>query len=288
MRFLFKVFPLFAVLILHAKCDTLQNATVTVATLLESPYTMHAKLSEGEVLTGNARYEGYIIDLLDLLAKNLGFSYDVQIVEDHRYGAMHNGKWDGLIGEVRSGRAKIGAAAITITSLREAAVDFTIPFINLGISILYKRSTDGKALPFTNVEELAAAETIKVGCVLGGATYQFFKNSDIPAYKRIYERMESADPPTFTQTVAEGIERVQSGDYAFFMESTSLDYAVQHNCDLQQVGGLLDSKGFGLVVEQGSPFRELLSQAILLLQESGDLAKLHDKWWKMNAQKCDH
>ncbi|XP_037035874.1 glutamate receptor ionotropic, kainate 3-like [Bradysia coprophila] len=286
MRFLFKVFPLFAVLILHAKCDTLQNTTITVATLLERPYTM---LREDASLTGNARYEGYIIDLLDLLAKNLGFSYDVHIVEDHRYGAMHNGEWDGLVGEVRSGRAKIGAAALTITSHRETAVDFTVPFMNFGISILYKRSTDGKALPFTNVEELAAAETVKVGCVMGGATYQFFKNSDVPAYKRIYERMVSADPPTFTSTIDEGIERVKSGGYAFFMESRTLEYVTERNCDLTQVGGLLDSKGFGLVVQEGSPLREQLTRNILVLKESGALLRLHLRWWKNeDGRKCYH
>ncbi|KAG4076947.1 hypothetical protein HA402_015934 [Bradysia odoriphaga] len=288
MQFLFKVFTLFAVLIFHAKCDKLENTTITVATLIGRPYTMFTPVREGEILTGNARFEGYIIDLLDLLAKNLGFSYDIHIIEDHRYGSKHSGEWDGLIGEVRSGRATIGAADITITREREEAVDFTVPFISLGISILYKRSSDGKALPFTNVEELAASETIKVGCVRGGSTCQFFKNSDNQIYKRIYERMATADPPTFTDTNAEGIERVQSGDFAFFMESTTIDYVVQHHCGLQQVGGLLDSKGYGLAVQEGSPLREQLSLAILSLQESGDLVKLHDKWWKnKNGEKCD-
>lgn len=50
----------------------------------------------------------------------LDFKYDMNIVEDGRYGhlSLENGEWDGLIGAVRSGRATIGAAPITITKER--------------------------------------------------------------------------------------------------------------------------------------------------------------------------
>jgi len=40
-----------------------------------------------------------------------------------------------------------------------------------------------------------------------------------------------------------GIERVRNGGYAFFSESTMIEYLVSRNCDLRQVGGLLDAKG---------------------------------------------
>lgn len=55
--------------------------------------------------------------------------------------------------------------------------------------------------------------------------------------------MEGKKPPVFVSTYEEGIERVLQGDYAFLMESTMLDYAVQRDCNLTQIGGLLDSKG---------------------------------------------
>lgn len=37
-----------------------------------------------------------------------------------------------------------------------------------------------------------------------------------------------------------------SGGYAFLMESTTLEYDVLHNCELTQIGGLLDSRGYGI------------------------------------------
>ena len=42
-----------------------------------------------------------------------------------------------------------------------------------------------------------------------------------------------------------GVDRVikGKGNYAFLMESTSIEYTIERNCDLTQVGGMLDSKG---------------------------------------------
>lgn len=37
-------------------------------------------------------------------------------------------------------------------------------------------------------------------------------------------------------------------NYAFFMESTSIEYMEERNCDVAQVGGLLDSKGYGIAM----------------------------------------
>ena len=63
--------------------------------------------------------------------------------------------------------------------------------------------------------------------------------------------MESQERAVFTKTSAEGIQRVLDGNYAFLMESTMLDYTIQRNCKLMQVGGLLDSKGYGIGTPPG-------------------------------------
>ena len=54
--------------------------------------------------------------------------------------------------------------------------------------------------------------------------------------------MESARPSVFVESNDKGVERVKKGEYAFLMESTSIEYIVERECDLYQVGGLLDSK----------------------------------------------
>lgn len=36
--------------------------------------------------------------------------------------------------------------------------------------------------------------------------------------------------------------RVLKGNYAFFMESTTIEYVTRENCNLTQIGGQIDSK----------------------------------------------
>lgn len=52
-------------------------------------------------LFGNDRFEGYCIDLLKELAVILGFTYEIRLVEDGKYGAQDDkGQWNGMIKEL--------------------------------------------------------------------------------------------------------------------------------------------------------------------------------------------
>lgn len=47
------------------------------------------------------RYKGFSIDVLDALAKILGFKYEIYQVADSKYGSqLPNGSWNGMIGEL--------------------------------------------------------------------------------------------------------------------------------------------------------------------------------------------
>ena len=61
------------------------------------------------------------------------------------------------------------------------------------------------------------------------------------------------NPTVFSKSNDEGVQRVagtlpgfKEENYAFLMESTVVDYVIERNCDLTQVGGLLDNKGYGV------------------------------------------
>jgi len=136
--------------------------------------------------------------------------------------------------------------------------------------------------PISNVDELSAQTKIKYGSYGSGSTTSFFRMSTIPTYQRMYKFMESTKPSTFTKSNSEGVERVQksNGKYAFMMEATTIEYFTERKCDLIQIGGMLDSKGYGIAVRPGSPYRAALSQAILKLQETNRLLILKNRWWK--------
>lgn len=66
----------------------------------------------------------------------------------------------------------------------------------------------------------------------------------------MWAAMESARPSVFVTNNDEGVERVLKSkrSYAFLMESTAIEYQLERYCELMQVGGLLDSKGFGIAM----------------------------------------
>lgn len=45
------------------------------------------------------------------------------------------------------------------------------------------------------------------------------------------------------------------GKYAFFMESAVIEYITERYCNLTQVGGLLDNKGYGIATRKGCESR---------------------------------
>ncbi|XP_063826740.1 glutamate receptor ionotropic, kainate 2 isoform X4 [Ostrinia nubilalis] len=375
--------------------EILQNKTLIVTTILSAPYCMRKEASEK--LTGNAQFEGYAIDLIHEISKILGFNYTFKLAPDGRYGSYNREtkEWDGMIRELLEQRADVAIADLTITYDREQVVDFTMPFMNLGISVLYRKpikqppnlfsflsplsldvwiymataylgvsvllfilarftpyewhqthSPEGEKLenifslanclwfaigslmqqscdflpkavstrmvagmwwfftlimissytanlaafltvermdsPIESAEDLAKQTKIKYGALKGGSTAAFFRDSNFSTYQRMWSFMESARPSVFTSSNKEGEERVMrgKGSYAYLMESTTIEYVVERNCDLTQVGGMLDSKGYGIAMPPNSPYRTAISGAVLKLQEEGKLHILKTKWWK--------
>ncbi|KAI2801581.1 hypothetical protein BLOT_009395 [Blomia tropicalis] len=138
--------------------------------------------------------------------------------------------------------------------------------------------------PFENAEGLAAQTKIRYGCLANGSTHKFFMNSNIETYKSL-ARFMNKNPQWLTKSNREGKQLVekQDGKYAFFMESATIEYITERDCNLTQIGGLLDNKGYGIATKKGSKFRGPLSEAILKLQETGVLQQLKDRWWKQKG-----
>ncbi|XP_066540243.1 glutamate receptor ionotropic, kainate 5-like [Hoplias malabaricus] len=93
----------------------------------------------------------------------------------------------------------------------------------------------------------------------------------------MWNYMYSKQPSVFVKSTEEGIARVLNCKYAFLLESTMNEYHRSLNCNL---GGLLDTKGYGIGMPLGSPFRDEISLAILQLQENNRLEILKRKWWE--------
>ncbi|XP_010790532.1 glutamate receptor ionotropic, kainate 1-like [Notothenia coriiceps] len=377
--------------------DSMANRTLIVTTILENPYVMHKK--SDKPLYGNDRFEGYCLDLLKELSNILGFSYEVKLVTDGKYGAQNDkGEWNGMVRELIDHVADLAVAPLTITYVREKVIDFSKPFMTLGISILYHKPNGTnpgvfsflnplspdiwmyvllaclgvscvlfviarftpyewynphpcnpdsdvvennftlinsvwfgvgalmqqgselmpKALstrivggiwwfftliiissytanlaafltvermdsPIDSADDLAKQTKIEYGAVRDGSTMTFFKKSKISTYEKMWAFMSSRKNTALVKNNREGIQRVLTTDYALLMESTSIEYISQRNCNLTQIGGLIDSKGYGVGTPIGSPYRDKVTIAILQLQEEGKLHMMKEKWWRGNG-----
>uniref|UniRef100_A0AAX7UUG9 Glutamate receptor n=1 Tax=Astatotilapia calliptera TaxID=8154 RepID=A0AAX7UUG9_ASTCA len=375
--------------------ETLANKSLVVTTILENPYVM--RKSNYQEYQGNDQYEGFCVDMLRELADILKFSFKIKLVDDGLYGAPEpNGSWTGMVGELINRKADLAVAGFTITSEREKVIDFSKPFMTLGISILYRvhlgrkpgyfsfldpfspavwlfmllaylavscvlflaarlspyewynphpclrerrdilenQYTLGNSLwfpvggfmqqgseimpralstrcvsgvwwaftliiissytanlaafltvqrmeaPIESPDDLADQTNIQYGTIHGGSTMTFFMNSRYQTYQRMWNYMYSKQPSVFVKSTEEGIARVLNSKYAFLMESTMNEYYRSLNCNLTQIGGLLDTKGYGIGMPLGSPYRDEITLGILQLQESNRLEILKRRWWE--------
>jgi polar amino acid transport system substrate-binding protein len=96
---------------------------------------------------------GFSIDLWGRIAERLQLKSDYQVAPDVR----------ALLGEVSTGKASVGVAAISITSQREAQFDFSHPILNAGLQIMVRgKGQDGDANPLWDLLSLLFSQTILV------------------------------------------------------------------------------------------------------------------------------
>ncbi|XP_055512029.1 glutamate receptor ionotropic, kainate 3-like [Leucoraja erinacea] len=134
--------------------------------------------------------------------------------------------------------------------------------------------------PIESADDLAKQTKIEYGAVRDGATMIFFQRSKISTFDKMWAFMSSRQQTTLVKSNEEGIQRVLAANYAFLMESTTIEYVTQRNCNLTQIGGHIDSKGYGIGTPLGSPYKEKITIAVLQLQEDGKLHMIKEKWWR--------
>jgi ABC-type amino acid transport substrate-binding protein len=102
---------------------------------------MSATEAAGQFFTFDQLY-GYCIDLARLICeKKLEIRCKFRVVRDNSFGnkPANDQPWNGMVGELLRHEADLAVAPLTITSQRESVVDFSKPWMNLGISILISK-----------------------------------------------------------------------------------------------------------------------------------------------------
>ncbi|GAB5567447.1 glutamate receptor ionotropic [Prionailurus iriomotensis] len=81
---------------------------------------------------------GYCIDLLERLAEDAPFDFELYIVGDGKYGALRDGRWTGLVGDLLAGRAHMAVTSFSINSARSQVLDFSSPFFSTSLGIMVR------------------------------------------------------------------------------------------------------------------------------------------------------
>ncbi|XP_029368895.1 glutamate receptor 1a isoform X4 [Echeneis naucrates] len=203
----------------------LQNRTYIVTTILESPYVMLKK--NHEQLAGNEKYEGYIVELAAEIAKHVGYQYKLKIVSDGKYGARdpETKMWNGMVGELVYGKADVAVAPLTITLVREEVIDFSKPFMSLGISIMIKKPTKSKPGVFSFLDPLAYEIWMCIVFAYIGVSVVLFLVSRFSPYEwHAEDYEEGGEPQSPTQ---------QTNEFGIFNSLWfSLGAFMQQGCDI--------------------------------------------------------
>lgn len=154
------------------KKDGKSGKPIIVTSVLVAPFLMRKQSLN---LQGNDRFEGFVIDLMDQVSSMLNVNYELKVVKDGKFGFYNGTHWNGMIGEVMREDADVAVAPLTVTRSREEVVDFTTPFMTLGMNILMKRpaALDGKATSKLTPFGFLHAFTYEIWLVLI-AVYVFF------------------------------------------------------------------------------------------------------------------
>lgn len=90
--------------LLSQKAATIRSKVFTVITRTGMPY-LERIVENGTDLVGNDRYEGFVKDLMDNIARVKNFTYKLVLDRDNHQGNHDpmTGKWNGMIGEILEG-----------------------------------------------------------------------------------------------------------------------------------------------------------------------------------------
>nr|XP_012634201.1 glutamate receptor ionotropic, NMDA 2C [Microcebus murinus] len=144
--------------------------------------------------------KGFCIDILKKLAKVVKFSYDLYLVTNGKHGKRVRGVWNGMIGEVYYKRADMAIGSLTINEERSEIVDFSVPFVETGISVMVARS-NGTVSPSAFLEPYSPAVWVMmfVMCLTVVAITVFmFEYFSPVSYNQNLTRGKKPGGPSFT------------------------------------------------------------------------------------------
>lgn len=201
---------------------------------------------------GSTEYQGFDMDLIRAVAKEMGYKADIQ-----------NINFDGLIPAMESGNIDIIASGMTINDERKQQVDFSDPYYTSGLTIV---------VPVDNqdIKGFADLKGKKIAVQIGTtsmAEAQKIEGAEVKALN------SSAD--TFMELKAGNVDAVINdlpiNDY--FIKKTGAT-------DVKRLEERLTSEEYGFAMKKGNTeLVQKVNDALKTLKENGEYDKIYEKWF---------
>jgi ABC-type amino acid transport substrate-binding protein len=198
---------------------------------------------------GKPPYKGLDVDVVNAVAKNLGSTAQFQKTP-----------FDTIFRDLAQGKFDMVASAATITPERKKEVDFSDSYFPADQSLMVKKGSDIKT-----VDDVAGKV---VGAQLGTTGAEYAKNKTKASSVRTYDLIDDA----FNALEAGQVEAVIN-------DCPVSKYAERAHKDLVVVQAIQTNEQYGFAFRKGSDsLRTAVNEQLAKLKDSGQLAKISDKW----------
>lgn len=205
---------------------------------------------------GNARIVGYDIDMVDRIAAELGFTYEL----------VHT-NFKGLMGELASHRVDFVVSGMSPTEERRKTVDFSVPYYYCQTSIIQHKGANIKTVADLKGKRIAASFGTQYAdfAEAAGAVVAAMDSSTYSMQELLAGRADGV-----VQDAASASIRVK--------QHPGLEYFVLPQDELDKVQGGNVSDCFAAVFPKGSKLEPLFTGQIEKMQADGTMKAIYEKW----------
>ena len=206
---------------------------------------------------GSTEYQGFDMDLIRAVAKEMGYTADIQ-----------NINFDGLIPAMESGNIDIIASGMTINDERKGQVEFSDPYYTSGLTIVVPKDSPIKGFADLKGKKIA----VQIGTT-SMKEAQKIEGADVKALN------SSAD--TFMELKAGNVD-------AIINDMPVNDYYITKTgaTDVVRLDEKLTSEEYGFAMKKGNTeLAEKVNAALKTLKENGEYDKIYQKWFGTKPAK---
>ncbi|XP_046543948.1 ionotropic receptor 93a-like [Haliotis rubra] len=225
------------------------NVAVTTLQAMGMPVEMW-ETCEKKIVNGTFTYTGFCDYILSYLSRSMNFSYTYIEPEDKSWGVQHED----------------GSPTLPATDSQRTLLCFWWIFCILITSVYCGNfaaylSVAKEDIPFTGLDDLLESG-YDVGVSSGVVAEAIFKDSDLPLYRRIGQKIREHQRENMTPTedFKYHYDRLIQGDYALIATTIRIRGYTANRCDIAATDNPFFQRYLSFVIPKYSPLAGLLDQ----------------------------